>query len=61
MPRMAAKDREAWWVNWRKWTAGKDQWLAENEERTKPGEVPTPGDWAGPEAEKGCAAGADGH
>jgi len=51
-PRMSAKDREAWWVGWRKWTAAKDQWLAENEERTKPGEVPAAGDWAGPEAEK---------
>jgi hypothetical protein len=52
MPRMTAKDREAWWAGWRKWTAGKDQWLAENQERTKPGEVPTPGDWAGSEFEK---------
>lgn len=50
--RMSAKDRETWWAQWRKWTAAKDQWLAENEAQTKSGLLPSSVNWTGPEIEK---------
>ncbi len=52
MPRLPAKEREAWWTSWRKWTANKNQYLAENEAGTKVSDVPSPIEWTSPEADR---------
>lgn len=49
VPRLNAKERETYWAAWRKWTAGKHQWVRENElqmmgESISTGHPPSEGD-----------------